>query len=161
MVFRQRTIFVCNSIRRFAVDDRAMFLVHRNTRDRYRIVGDEHRPRIAAPECAPHLNCVFVQIANGQGLDRQPSREHLCRIEYRHQFQRSQQLRRVLSWLWAAPVLIILYEQLIRTGLSAHRAVLVTIGSAAVIAICFLVSAINRECTGRAQEKAGLLEHQQ
>jgi len=55
-------------------------------------------------------------------------------------------------------VLIILCQQLIRTGLFARRAVLVTIGSAAVIAICFLVSAINRECTGRAQEKVGLLE---
>ena len=43
-------------------------------------------------------------------------------------------------------------------GLSTHRAVLVTIGSAAMIAICFLVSAINRECTGRVQEKVNLLE---
>jgi hypothetical protein len=81
------------------------------------------------------------------------------RTEYRRQFHQRQQLRRFLSWLWAAPVLIALYEQLIRTGLSTHRAVLVTMGSVAVISICFLVSAINRECTGRAQEKIGLLEH--
>jgi len=83
---------------------------------------------------------------------------HALRIEYRHQFHRRQQLRRFLSWLWAAPVLIVLYEQLIRTGFTTHRAVLLTMGSAAVIVICFLVSAINRECTGRAQEKARLLE---
>jgi hypothetical protein len=84
---------------------------------------------------------------------------YALRIEYRRQFHQRLQLRRFLSWLWAAPILIVLYEQLIRTGLSTNRAVLVTIGSAAVISICFLVSAINRECTGRAQEKIGLLEH--
>ncbi len=80
------------------------------------------------------------------------------RAEYRRLFLQRQQLRRFLAWLWAAPLLVLLYEHFIRTGLATGRGVLVMIGSAAVISTCFLVGAVNRECTGRAQEKVRLLE---
>lgn len=80
------------------------------------------------------------------------------RAEYRRQMIQHQQLRRFLLWLWAAPVLGAIYEQLLRNGLSANRAVLVTGGSATLILVCFLVGAINREAMGRVQEKIGLLE---
>ncbi|HEY4276502.1 MAG TPA: hypothetical protein VGM68_13515 [Rhizomicrobium sp.] len=80
------------------------------------------------------------------------------RAEYRRLFLHRQQSRRFLSWLWAAPVLTVIYENLIQAGLSTGRGVLVMIGSAALIAICFLIGSINRECAGRTQEKIGLLE---
>ncbi|MGZ5927443.1 MAG: hypothetical protein ACXWLJ_12265, partial [Rhizomicrobium sp.] len=80
------------------------------------------------------------------------------KAEYRRQLLQQQQLRRFLWWLWAAPVLIVIYQQLVQAGISANRAVLVTLGSATMILICFLIGAVNRECAGRVQEKIALLE---
>ncbi|MES2293995.1 MAG: hypothetical protein V4527_11905 [Pseudomonadota bacterium] len=80
------------------------------------------------------------------------------RAEYRRQLLQQQQLRRFLWWLWATPILIMIYQQLIQAGISANRAVLVTLGSATMILICFLIGAVNRECAGRVQEKIELLE---
>lgn len=80
------------------------------------------------------------------------------RAAYRRQLLQQQQLRRFLWWLWAAPILAVIYRQLIQAGFSGHRAILVTMGSAAMILICFLIGAVNRECAGRVQEKIALLE---
>jgi hypothetical protein len=96
---------------------------------------------------------VLSRVRVPQGEDAQSQR-----AEYRRQLIQHQQLRRFLLWLWAAPVLVAIYEQLLRGGFSANRAVLVTGGSATLILVCFLVGAINREAMGRAQEKIGLLE---
>jgi hypothetical protein len=81
------------------------------------------------------------------------------RVEYRRLFLQRQQLRRFMAWLWAAPVLAILYERFIHAGISTGRGVIVMIGSVAMISICFLIAAVNRECTGRSQEKIRLLEY--
>ena len=80
------------------------------------------------------------------------------RAAYRRQLLQQQQLRRFLWWLWAAPILVLIYQQLIQAGLSSNRAVLVTLGSATTILICFLIGAVNREYAGRVQEKIACLE---
>jgi len=80
--------------------------------------------------------------------------------EYRLLLGRRQRLRQLLIWLWASPVLIAIYRWLIVAGFSDNRAVLVSIGSALAILICFFVDSLNRELAGQVSEKARMLEHQ-
>lgn len=81
-------------------------------------------------------------------------------IEYRRLLAQRQQMRQLLIWVWASPVLIAIYRWLILAGFSDKRAVLVSIGSALAILICFFVDSLNRELAGQVREKTRMLEHQ-
>jgi hypothetical protein len=76
------------------------------------------------------------------------------RALYVHELARQQQLRRFLSWLWLAPMLIALRAALTLTGQPAA----IVIGSATAILLCFIISALNREHRGWVQEKIGVLD---
>jgi hypothetical protein len=81
-------------------------------------------------------------------------------IEYRRLLGERQQMRQLLIWVWASPVLIAIYRWLIAAGFSDKRAVLVSIGSALAILTCFFVDSLNRELAGQVREKTRMLEHQ-
>jgi len=80
--------------------------------------------------------------------------------EFRRLLSESQQMRQLLTWLWASPVLLAICDRLILAGFSHHRAVLVSIGSALAILMCFFVDSLNKELTGQVTEKTRMLERQ-
>ena len=80
--------------------------------------------------------------------------------EYRRLLGQRQQMRQLLIWLWASPLLIAIYRWLIVAGFSGHRAVLVSIGSALAILVCFFVDSLNRELAGQVSEKTRMLDRQ-
>jgi hypothetical protein len=86
------------------------------------------------------------------------SREVGLRGLYRRQLQMRRQLRHFLSWLWAAPFLMAACRWLIWPGYEDGRAILVAFGSSAVVSICFLARAADRECAGLLGERMVRLE---
>jgi len=80
------------------------------------------------------------------------------RGRYQQALARQQQLRRFLRWLWFAPALMYLQARLIESSLAAGRPVAAMLGSIAVVILCFLVMALNREHGGRIQEEIGALD---
>lgn len=100
---------------------------------------------------------LFILAANWTakaGSDAVSSADY-CRL-----LRERQQMRQLLIWVWASPVLIAVYRWLIAAGFSHNRAVLVSIGSALAILICFFVDSLNRELAGQASEKTRMLERQ-
>jgi hypothetical protein len=94
-------------------------------------------------------------------LDTLPQPSSACdfaslRAQYQRQLARQEQLRRFLRWLWFAPVLLALHARLIEPG--AKASLLVLLNCVAVGILCFLVAALDREHTGRAQERIGDLD---
>jgi hypothetical protein len=75
------------------------------------------------------------------------------RNQYQRELARQAQLRRVLRWLWFAPVLVALHARL--TGTGDGNSLVVLLNCVAVAILCFLVAALNREHGGRVQEQIG------
>jgi hypothetical protein len=81
------------------------------------------------------------------------------RAQYQQELARQQQLHRFLRWLWFAPVLVALHARLAADGLAAGRPpVMAVLDCVAAVVLCFLVTALNREHGGRAQEQIGVLD---
>jgi hypothetical protein len=107
------------------------------------------------------LAAVYVVVAVFLLISRGAAGEAAAAInlaEYRRLLGQRQQMRQFLLWLWASPVLIAIYRWLIVAGFSHNRAVLVSIGSALAILICFFVDSLNREFAGQVSEKTRMLE---
>jgi len=80
------------------------------------------------------------------------------RSDYRRQLQTRRQLRHFLSWLWAAPFLMAACRLLIWPGYENGRAILVALGSSAIVSICFLARAADSECAGLIRERMARLD---
>lgn len=110
----------------------------------------------------PWLGAVYggvaVSLLASSGRVKTPDRVGLA--EYRRLLAQRQQMRQLLIWLWASPLLIAIYRWLIVAGFSDNRAVLVSMGSALAILICFFVDSLNRELAGQVSEKTRMLEQQ-
>jgi hypothetical protein len=79
------------------------------------------------------------------------------RALYQAELARRHQLRRFLSWLWSAPLFLLLYENLILQGVAGRQPSQVTLGLLAALLLGFFVDALNREGAGPVQEKIALL----
>jgi hypothetical protein len=115
---------------------------------------------LAALPGAMWLAAVYVAVAVSLLASNGRAGEAVSHTEYRLLLGQRQQMRQLLIWLWASPLLIAIYRWLIVAGFSGHRPVLVSIGSALAILICFFVDSLNRELTGQVSEKTRLLERQ-
>lgn len=80
------------------------------------------------------------------------------RARYQWDLAHQQQLRRFLRWLWFAPVLVALHARLAADGLAAGQPLKAMLDCVAAAVLCFLVTALNREHGGRAQEQIGQLD---
>lgn len=80
------------------------------------------------------------------------------RVRYRRQLQMRRQMRHFLSWLWAAPFLLAACRLLVWPGYESGRAILVALGSSAIVSICFLARAADSECAGLLHERMARLE---
>lgn len=98
---------------------------------------------------------VFLLAVNGAAKEAASA---INLAEYRRLLGQRQHLRQLLIWLWASPALIAIYRWLIVAGFSSHRAILVSIGSALAIFICFFVDSLNRELAGQVSEKTRMLD---
>ena len=113
---------------------------------------------LAAWPGATWLAAVYVAVAVSLFASNGRTGEAVNHAEYRRLLGQRQQMRQLLIWLWASPVLIAIYRWLIVVGFSSHRAVLVSIGSAVAILICFFADSLNRELAGQVSEKTRMLE---
>jgi hypothetical protein len=80
------------------------------------------------------------------------------RARYQQELARQQQLRQFLWWLWFAPALVALNAGLIQANLTAGRPMPAVLGGVGAVLLCFLVTALNREQDGRAQEQIQTLD---
>lgn len=87
-----------------------------------------------------------------------PARNAELRSCYRRQLQTRRQMRHFLSWLWAAPFLLAACRLLVWPGYESGRAILVALGSSAIVSICFLARAADSECAGLLRERIARLE---
>jgi hypothetical protein len=87
-----------------------------------------------------------------------PAENAELRTRYRRQLQTRRQLRHFLSWLWAAPFLLAACRLLVWPGYESGRAILVALGSSAIVSICFLARAADSECAGLLRERMARLE---
>jgi hypothetical protein len=79
------------------------------------------------------------------------------RALYQYELARRHELRRFLSWLWCAPLFLLLYTGLITRGTASGRSSEVTLGILAALVLGFFIDALNREGAGPIQEKITLL----
>jgi len=110
---------------------------------------------------SPLLVGLFVLAAIYLLLDAVPraSLAHdfaSLRAQYQRELARQEQQRRFLRWLWFAPVLVALHARL--AGPAADDSLVVLLNCVAAAILCFLVTALNREHGGRAQEQIGHLD---
>ena len=70
---------------------------------------------------------------------------------------RDQQRRAFLSWLWFAPLLLLMHQQIV-TNKATGFAMTLTLSGVGVIVLCFFIAAFNRENRGRTQEQIRLLD---
>jgi hypothetical protein len=80
------------------------------------------------------------------------------RAQYQRELMRQMQLRRFLRWLWFTPVLVALHLRLAHGGAAAGQPLSAILDCVAVVILCFLVAALNREHGGQAQEQIGFLD---
>lgn len=73
------------------------------------------------------------------------------RARYKQALNDRQQLRRFLWCLWLVPLLLLLHDRF-QHGLAARHPIQAIMAAAAMLLLCFLLSALNREQGGRAQE---------
>ena len=106
------------------------------------------------------LAAVYVAVAVSLLASNGKASDVANHAEYRRLLGQRQQMRQLLIWLWASPLLLAIYRWLIVAGFSGHRAVLVSMGSALAILVCFFVDSLNRELAGQVSEKSRMLEHQ-
>lgn len=115
-------------------------------------------PMLAGP--GPWLPATFLATAAYllvQNIVR-PAESAGLRACYRRQLQTRRQLRHFLSWLWAAPFLLAACRLLVWPGYESGRAILVALGSSAIVSICFLARAADSECAGLLRERMARLE---
>ncbi len=115
-------------------------------------------PALAGP--GPWLPAIFIVTAAyllAQNLWRVEQGAGL-RSRYRRQLQTRRQMRHFLSWLWAAPFLMAACRLLVWPGYESGRAILVALGSSAIVSICFLARAADSECAGLLRERLARLE---
>jgi len=105
-------------------------------------------PAIFLVTAAYLLTQNIVQPGQGAGLHSR----------YRRQLQTRRQLRHFLSWLWAAPFLMAACRLLVWPGYEEGRAILVALGSSAIVSICFLARAADSECAGLLRERLARLD---
>ena len=79
------------------------------------------------------------------------------RALYQVELARRHQLRRFLSWLWSAPLFLLLYENLIMRGVAGRHPSEVTLGLLAALLLGFFIDALNREGAGPVHDKIALL----
>jgi hypothetical protein len=80
------------------------------------------------------------------------------RALYQYELARRHQLRRFLSWLWCAPLFLVLYTGLITHGAANGHSSEVTLGILAALVLGFFIDALNREGAGPIQEKITVLD---
>jgi len=80
------------------------------------------------------------------------------RAQYQRELMRQMQLRRFLRWLWFTPVLVALHLRLAHGSAAAGQPLSAILDCVAVVILCFLVAALNREHGGQAQEQIGFLD---
>lgn len=122
------------------------------------IAGAWMVPALAGP--GPWLPAIFIVTAVyllAQNFGRAERGAEL-RSQYRRQLQTRRQLRHFLSWLWAAPFLMAACRLLVWPGYESGRAILVALGSSAIVSICFLARAADSECAGLLRERMARLE---
>jgi len=122
------------------------------------VAGAGAAPVLAGP--GPWLPTIFLVTAAylmAQNVVR-PAEGAGLRGRYRRQLQTRRQLRHFLSWLWAAPFLMAACRLLVWPGYESGRAILVALGSSAIVSICFLARAADSECAGLLRERMARLE---
>jgi len=115
-------------------------------------------PVLAGPGLwLPAIFLVTAAYLLAQNILR-PAGDEGLRGCYRRQLQARRQLRHFLSWLWAAPLLMAACRLLVWPGYESGRAILVALGSSAIVSICFLARAADSECAGLLRERMARLE---
>jgi len=122
------------------------------------IVGASLVPVLAGPGL--WLSAVFLVTAAYLLVQNfaPPRRDVGLCSQYRRQLLARRQLRHFLSWLWAAPFLMASCRWLIWPGYDSGRAILVALGSSAIVSICFLARSADSECAGLLRERMRRLE---
>lgn len=116
------------------------------------------RDAISMPLIALYILAAFHLLL--LGASRRPPQQSdfvSARAHFQSELTRRQRQRGFLWWLWSSPVLAALYLKLVEGMLANGKPMLAVIGTVAVILLCFLITALNREYGGRMQEQVGQL----
>ena len=91
--------------------------------------------------------CAALYLLAGGSAPAMPQTADFLSLRalYQYELARRHQLRRFLSWLWCAPLFLVLYTSLILHGTASGQPSEVTLGILAALLLGFFIDALNRE----------------